>query len=222
MTTLLGLPIILHYRSLKNLHWICFDLQAAAATALFIKEYSKFLDVSKPNELRQFQVLSFLALAVMSWTRGIHWVLLCAKFISIWYQEKAWGFLVVGTVMILVFSGFNWIFCIAPCYKRFVKFMRVSAEHSALPTDAPVAKRRSSVLLLEMAAADVFGHHQLDEELAALFINNRKVSRRSTMPASLNRGSRRGSWALLRSSAGDVSRVVSQMGAVDKDMLKED
>ena len=79
-------------------------------------------------------------------------------------------------------------------------------------------------IALEIAAADVFGHHDLDEELAALFVSNRKVSRRSTMPALSNhRGTtRRASWALLRSSAGDVSRVVSQMGVVDDAILKED
>jgi hypothetical protein len=73
---------------------------------------------------------------------------------------------------------------------------------------------------LEMAAADVFGHHDLDEKLAALFVHNRRISRRSTMPASLNR--RRVSWALLRSSAGDVSRVISQMGVVDDAIVKQD
>lgn len=221
MTTCLGLPVILNYRSLKTLHWICFNLQAAAATSLFITEYTKTLDVSKPGQLRQFRVLTFVALVVMVWTRGFHWLYLSAKFIMVWYQEKAWGFLSVGTFMILVFSAFNWILCIQPYYKRFRKFVRVSAEYSALPADAPPQKRRSSVLALEMAAADVFGHHQLDEELAAMFVSNRKVSRRSTMPASMTERTRRASWNLLRSSAGDVSRVLSQM-SVDDEALKED
>jgi hypothetical protein len=220
MTTCLGIPIILHYRSLKTLHLICFDLQAAAASALFVKEYSKMLDVTIPNQLRQFQILSHVALAIMVWTRGIHWILLSAKFMTLWYQQGAWGFLTVGTLMIFIFSGSNWLFCIAPCYKRVVKFMQVSAQHSALPKDAPIAKRRSSVDALEMAAADVFAHHDLDEKLAALFVHNRRISRRSTMPASLNR--RRVSWALLRSSAGDVSRVIAQMGVVDDAIVKQD
>jgi len=180
------------------------------------------LDVTKPNQLWQFQLLTFVGLVVMVWTRGVHWIMLCASFISVWYQEKAWGFMSVGTAMILLFSAFNWLLCIHPYYKRFVKFMRVSVEYKALPTDAPAQKRRSSVLALEMAAGDVFGHHELDEELAAMFVTNRKVSRRSTMPASTSRGSRRASWALLRSSAGDISRVLYQMGAVDDEKVKDD
>ena len=59
LTCILGIPTILRYRSLKILHWMCFDLQAATAVSFFVAEYTKLLDVSKPNELQQFgQVIS--------------------------------------------------------------------------------------------------------------------------------------------------------------------
>ena len=123
--------------------------------------------------------------------------------------------------MIIVFSLFSWVMCIQPFYRRFIKFMNASAECAFLPEDASSERRRSSVEALEKAAADVFGHHQLDEELAAMFVN-RKVSRRSTMPAFMTR-TRRSSWALLRSSAGDISRVLSQMATyLDDEKLKTD
>lgn len=220
MTTCLALPVILNYRSLKTLHWVCFNLQAAAATSLFITEYTKMLDVSKPRQLRQFQVLTFIALIVIVWTRGVHWIILSVKFIAVWYQEEAWGFLTVGTLLVLVFTAFNYLLCIEPYYKRFMKFQRLSAEYQSLPEDAPVQKRRSSILTLEMAAGDIFGHHQLDEELAAMFVTNRKVSRRSTMPSSMKARTRRASWNLLRSSASDISRVAAQLDSVDNGILK--
>lgn len=186
-----------------------------------ITEYTKMLDITKPSQLKQFQVLTLVALVIMVWTRGVHWVYLSVDFIRVWYQEKAWGFLTVGSVMILIFSLFNWAFCIEPYYKRFMKFVKVSAEYKALPEDASAQKRRSSVLELEKAAADVFGHHQLDQELAAMFVTNRKVSRRSTMPSSMRERTRRASWNLLRSSVGDVSRVLSQLSEADSDILKD-
>jgi hypothetical protein len=207
--------LILHYRNLETLHLICFDLQAAGATSLAIKEYTKMLDISKPRQLRQFQVLTFIALVVMVWTRAIHWFYLIAKFIMIWYHDKAWGFLIVGTIMCLVFSAFNWVYCIQPFYARFVKFMKVSADYSALPADVEPNTRRSSAVALDAAAADILNQGQWPEELTAMFVE-RRVSRRSTLPPSMFRGKRR-SLNLLRSSTGDVSRILSQMNSSFKD-----
>lgn len=223
LTTVLGLPMILNYRSLRTLHWICFNLQLAGATALGVTEYTKMLDISKPRQLRQFKILTFLTLAIMLWTRAFNWTYLCVDFILVWYKDRAWGFLAAGTIMIVLFSIFNWLFCIQPFYGRFVKFMRASADYSTSLHDTSATaqeRRRSSALALEKAAADVF-HFQLDEELAALFANGTKVSRRSTMPASFRRAAARRSSSLgallRRSSAGDLSRVLSQLKFVEDD-----
>lgn len=211
LTTLLGLPMILHYRDLKILHWLCFDLQAAAAISAMVTEYTKLLDMTNPQQLRQFQFLTFLCLVVMIVTRGFHWLYLSGKFMIIWYQEERWIFLLVGTPVILVFSLLiNWVVCIESYYKRFVKFMKVSAEYKKLAPDAPAKDRRASLQSLEAAAAEVVVRQSLDEEFVASFFPSRKVDRRVTMPPSLaSRGhgkNRSSSMTMLRSSLSSMKR----------------
>mmetsp|Transcript_9086 Transcript_9086/g.16952 ORF Transcript_9086/g.16952 Transcript_9086/m.16952 type:complete len:386 (-) Transcript_9086:152-1309(-) len=212
MTTLLGMPMVLHYRNLRTLHWLCFDLQIAGAVALSVQEYTKLLEITERRQLFQFQLLTSFALVVMIVTRGLHWVYLCADLISMWYHEKAWVFLGVGSVISLLFSFFNWFFCIEPFYKRFAKFVKVSAEYKKLPADADSKKRRSSVVVLEAAAAEVLGRQQVEEEILSLFAE-RKVKRRGTMPPSMfgSKGRRRASVVLLRSSVGNISNALSRL-----------
>ena len=219
MTTSLGLPMVLNYRNLHELHWLCFDLQAAAAISLMVTEYTKLLDIKKPAELRQFQLLTFVALAVMIITRGFHWVYLCGSLLVMWYKEGSWGFLVVGTIISAIFSLFNYAFCIEPFYKRFVKFMKVSAEFRKLPTDAPARDRRASVINLEAAAAAVLKRANLEEELLADLFQDRKVHRRATLPPSAfgNKGGKRSSMLMLRSSMGDVAHLLSQLDTIKED-----
>ena len=221
LTSILGIPVILYYRNLNELHWLCFDLQAAAAVSLMVTEYTKMLDVTVPSQLRQFQSLTLFALVVMIATRGIHWVYLCCKFIYIWYQDKNWGFFAVGTIISLAFSLFNWGFCIEPFYKRFRKFMKVSAEFKALPADAPATDRRTSVINLEAAAADVLARHHIEDELIASMFPQRKTDRRSTLPPSMFSGKmgrgKRSSLVLLRSSMGEVSHLLNQLNTIKED-----
>jgi len=216
MTTILGLPLVLHYRNFEVLHWLCFDLQAAAACALMISEYTKLLDVTKPSQLIQFQVLTGFALMVMVGTRGFHWIYLCARFMYVWYEDKAWVFLGVGTCMSLLFSAFNWVGVIEPFYKRFVKFMKISAEFKALPDTSDAKTRRISIINLEAAASDVLSNQRLEEELINSLFAKRNVDRRQTLPPSSFRGKRtmRSSVVLLRSSIStnrDIYRLLSQL-----------
>ena len=73
LSSVLGVPMILYYRTSKTLHWLTFDLQFAGAIALMVGEYTKLLDISKPSGLRQFKWLNGLALVIMVWTRVIDW-----------------------------------------------------------------------------------------------------------------------------------------------------
>ena len=96
LSTILGLPMVLCYRDSAALHWICFDLQFAAAFALAVGEYTKVLDTREAGSLTQFKVLIGLALAVMVWTRIIHWGMLSFELFVTWYRDAAWGFLCAG------------------------------------------------------------------------------------------------------------------------------
>ena len=219
MTTILGLPMVLNYRYLPELHWLCFDLQAAAAISLMVTEYTKLLDITKHSQLRQFQSLTFFGLCIMIVTRGFHWVYLCGSLLVNFHGEGRWGFLIVGTIISALFSLFNYSFCIEPYYKRFVKFMRVSAEYKSLPADAPARDRRASVVNLEAAAAAVLKRGHIEEELVASLFEDRKVNRRATLPPSAfgHKGGKRSSIVMFRSSMGDVAHLLSQLDTIKED-----
>jgi len=188
LTTGLGIPTILHYRHLPTLHWICFELQFAAAVALSIGEYTKLLDVTKPHQLRQFQVLTGVAFVVMLITRGFHWLYLIGQFMLVWYRDEAWVFLGVGAPLLLLFSFFNYAFCLAPMWARWMKFRKMSVEYESLPKDVCAVEKSKSVRKLQVAAVDVFSSGVvMDADKISLLLGsaNRKerVERRKTMPA---------------------------------------
>jgi hypothetical protein len=233
LTSILGIPLILNYRSNHTLHCLCFDLQAAGATALFVKEYSKLLDVSVHSQLRQFQFLTGFALLISIWTRLFHWVYLCSQFILLWYKEQAYWFLAIGGSLALVFSGFNWVFCIKPFYGRFVKFLQLSHDYEKLPPSATIQQRRASLLSLEQAATTVVHPHEVQDELLLMLLapsSTRRLERRQTVPPNAKLGSsrsntarnaiKRSSMVMLRSSAGDISNLLAQLK--EDEVLKED
>ena len=225
--------MILNYRTNYYVHWLTFDLQCAGAVALFVTEYTKLLDVSIPNQLRQFQFLSGFALVVVIITRVFHWFYFTGCLIVGWYQEQAWIFVVVGSICTILFSVFNWFFCIDPFYKRFVKFMKVSADYTKLPATADAQTRRASLISLQEAAHNVMvGSDEMTTALVDVLRRNyvrdeNKSNRRDTMPPSMFGSGRRvssGSAAMMRSSMGNISLALSQLqmaGDLSED-LKED
>jgi hypothetical protein len=222
--------MILNYRDSHYLHWLTFDLQFAGAVGLFTAEYTKLLDVSKPNQLRQFQILSGFALAVVIVTRGFHWFYLTGCLIVRWYEERAWTFFTVGTICTMSFSIFNWVFCIEPFYKRFVKFINLSAEYQKLPASADAKTRRASLVSLQEAAANLMvNQDDMSATIADLLQrnyvrSNSKSNRRDTMPPDMF-GSAKGrrvssSAAMMRSSMGNISLALNQLQLAGD--LKED
>jgi hypothetical protein len=150
LTTSLGLPMVLYYRNLWIFHQLVFDLQLAGATILVL-EYTKLLDISQTNDLRKFKMCNFLMLVFAIWSRLVHWVYLSVHMILTWYREKAWSYLAVGSIMILRFSLFNAVGQIIPMYQRYMKFLRVSAEHESLLIGASKNESRQSMVQLNAA-----------------------------------------------------------------------
>ena len=179
----LGLPMVIHYRNLWVFHQVVFDLQLASVT-LILTEYSKLLDIAKANDLWKFKVCNFLMLALYVWTRLIHWIYLSAHMTLTWYHDKAWTFMAVGAVMILLFSFFNAVFIVIPTYQRYMKFLGVSAKHIFLPLDASEKQMSQSIIQLE-AAREVLVEYDLEDRIMSFLdsLNDRKkVERRMTLP----------------------------------------
>jgi len=212
LSTVLGLPAILYYRESRILHWLCFDLQLAGATTLLAIEYTKLLDVSKPNELFQFQVINFLLVLIVAWTRAIHWIYLVLSFCYVWYQDKAWCFLAIGGTVSLLFTIFNIFCCLLPIYDRWRKFANKTAEYKALPSDIDEGSRRMSIMVLQKAANDVLMDFSLEREVIEMFgMAPTSTERRHTMPPQRTSGRRTSAAILLRASMADVSSILKKM-----------
>ena len=193
LATGLGIPVILYYRTHKTLHWLCFDLQFAAGLALSIAEVTKVLDIEKPRELQLFKILNFAALVTMMWTRVIHWTYLTTTLFVTWYHDEAWTFLFFGVLISLAFTGFSFVCCVQPFYRKFMKFLYVSAVYESLPSDATLDRRRSSAIQLDAARTALLETETTNFQ--SLF-QGRSVMRRQSVP--VLRGGRRGSFFALQ------------------------
>lgn len=184
LSTILGVPMVLYYRENRSLHMICFNLQFAAAIALATGEYTKLLDVSRPTSLRQFKILNFFALITMLWTRVLHWTYLCIDLFITWYHDEAWAFLSIGVLLSIAFTLFSFICCIKPFYRKFMKFLNVSAEYQTLPENVSSHTRRASAIKLDESVAELLagdGVTELADIVEPIFMK-RKPSRRQSVP----------------------------------------
>jgi len=184
LSSVLGVPMVLYYRTSKTLHWLTFDLQVAGAIALMVGEYTKLLDISKPSGLRQFKWLNGLALVIMVWTRVIDWSYLCTNLFITWNNDQAYGFLCVGGAMSVFFSLFSYFACVKPYYKKFLKFLYVSAEYESLPADVKPEVRRASVIKLDEAVAELVADDEMERlaEIVESTFVQRRPSRRQSVP----------------------------------------
>ena len=73
---------------------------------------------------------------------------------------------------------------VIPLYKRYMKFLRVSAEHESLPHDAPELQRRQSMAQLDVASSLLLAN-SLEDRYISFFTsleNRKKIDRRQSMP----------------------------------------
>lgn len=155
-----------------------------------LAEYGKLLDISKPNELRQFKIINILKLILFGWTRGIHFIYLVALALHGFYVDEAWSFLIVATPLLLAFFfGINLCFILLPAVKTYLKFRNASAEYEALPKDASEKQRATSMANLEDVARELIEETEnIDPtDRLAMFIDSLqerkgKIEKRQTMP----------------------------------------
>ena len=100
----------------------------------------------------------------------------------------------------MLFTMFSYACCIKPYYKKWKKFLNVSAEHEQLSEDASPAMKRASVLKLDDAVAELLssdgGMSELVEFVEPIFVK-RRTSRRQSMPVPARK---RGSLVMLQHS----------------------
>ena len=92
-------------------------------------------------------------LIIYGWTRGIHFVYLVVRALIGWYQDRAWCFLIGGTLFFVTYT----LSVNAPMmvtFERYMKFRNASAEYEALPMDTPKKQKRASMVILENVARE--------------------------------------------------------------------
>jgi len=182
LTCTMGIPMIHAHRTLWILHRLSFDLGGAAGCLMAAAEFTRAFDVTKKDELRKFMSITFFTLLVALWTRFFDWFYLCYKLLTLFYAEKKWIFLAVGSFICSIFSLVN-LAIVFSMVTRFMKFARKLKEYQVLPLDADDIRRGSTILDLQIAAADLNDiDTQFDERIMHLFeFKERKVERRQTI-----------------------------------------
>jgi hypothetical protein len=122
MSLTLGIPMVLKYRYLRELHLMTFNMQWAAAIAIGVNEITKCLDLKNNKQLWAFRIMNGVCFLIMAWMRGLMWMLLSWRLIWIWVEDEEWAILGVGLVVCCLITGFNFALCIYPFYKKMVKF----------------------------------------------------------------------------------------------------
>ena len=71
-----------------------------------------------------------------------------------------------------------------PYYKKFIKFLYVSAEYESLPADVKPEVRRASVIKLDEAVAELVADDEIERlaEIVERTFVQRKPSRRQSVP----------------------------------------
>jgi hypothetical protein len=68
----------------------------------------------------------------MAWMRGLHWLFLCGRLMTIFYNDDEWTFMVLGSVIIVLITAFNFLLFIYPFGKKMLKFGPTSKSDKKL------------------------------------------------------------------------------------------
>lgn len=156
--------------------------------------------------------------------RFFHWVYLVGEFIFVWYNDKAWAFLVVGTFFLLIFSYFNFV-VLNHMYGRLQKFMKMSAEHDSLPSDATEKTRSQSVRNLNLAATQVLNRNDVfNDELFPQSVRKNQIDVTKSMPprAFHKVSMARGATSLLLNQSGSSRQFFDFLAELDRERKEKD
>ena len=181
LTCGLGIPAILNYRDLPELHRLIFDLQFVGGVMMILPEYTRVLDVKKRNELRQFVSISLFMFAITIWTRVFDWFYIIYILLTRFYADENWSFLIGGSIILSLFTLFNLFFCVNPLFVRLKKFAKKLVEYDLLPEDAPQEKRQSTIDDLNIAAADFASTTSRVQDVIMNLFEEHHIERRNTI-----------------------------------------
>ena len=203
LTCIMGVPVILSYRDLPEVHRLIFDLQGAGAFVIAVTSITKFLDVTKKNDLRMFVFMNSLLALVVAWTRLFDWFFISYKLLTRFFADEKWVFLVVGGFVLLAFSCFNLVLMVIPTYQRFVKFLKKMIEFDS---DEDEKLNRSSRYDLQIEAADLGISVRFDTAILELFEDNLIERCHTFNSATLARSAAMASASMGAAPSGKVPR----------------
>merc|ERR1711879_785348 len=149
------IPMNLYYSELSGYHELVFMLEGAAGFAGAAGIYGYTLDTANRSELRQMILLCSLNLAIMVYTRFIHYWWSLFKVLAYFYAEGSYALLLVGLLCGAVMMPYIGASFIPESYKKLRKFiqMYVSGDLTTqdkatqLPTllESPVTKAHENL-----------------------------------------------------------------------------
>ena len=100
-----------------------------------MNEYTKTLDLHSPTEKLKFRILNFIGFLIMAWMRGFEWFRLSLKLMTVWYYDSEWSMLTLGSMIIVLMTGFNLILCIYPFAKKLTKDINFGSLFEGMKKD---------------------------------------------------------------------------------------
>jgi len=127
----LVIPMNLYYSELSGYHELVFMLEGASSIAALVGIYGYTLDTSDRSQLQQMVVMNAFNLAIMVYTRFVHYWWSVFKCLSYFYAEGSYGVLAAGLVCgCFLMPSFAMSF-IPQQWAKLVKFTQMYMENGS-------------------------------------------------------------------------------------------
>lgn len=125
----LVIPMNLYFSELSGYHELVFMLEGASSIASLVMLYGYTLDSSDKSDLLQMVVTNAFNLAVMVYTRCVHYWWSVFKCLSHFYAKRSYAALVAGVVCGCGLMPFFATMFIPQQWKKLVKFAQLYLEN---------------------------------------------------------------------------------------------
>lgn len=123
MTALIGIPLILSFRDMPELHRVTFELQFTSVVYGFCDEYSRTLDTTKLVKLVESTFYWWVTATAFAWIRMFDFFYLMGTFLELFYSKEMWMQFSLCLVPTFIFSVFN-ILATAISFQRAIELSK--------------------------------------------------------------------------------------------------
>ncbi|GAB5356313.1 hypothetical protein AAMO2058_000280100 [Amorphochlora amoebiformis] len=182
------IPMNLYYSHNFSYWMLVFVMQGVSGIALMMAQYTQTLDVSKPDELLQMQVLSIVMGIFISYCRVYLFLTYCWKLLVSFYMDSTVTFIIGGIFSSVLMSVVNLIF-VVDAYRRIMKFITFSLKPKK---DLSQLRRASRLMAHGLITSRTSGHLPFSPKTTLVFAekSERYISKTISFPLEKTRGVR--------------------------------